>query len=102
MRREAPRGAERRREGEAPRRAHTLDQRPFSEPSSAGDHRRWDREPDFLFPVPVFRPVPVPRPGDHRRWDSYARLFEGLWAGVPVAHVGGNHEARATQTQPGP
>jgi len=30
--------------------------------------------------------------GDHRRWDSYARLFEGLWAGVPVAHVGGNHE----------
>jgi len=31
--------------------------------------------------------------GDHQRWDSYARLYEPLWAAVPTAHVGGNHEA---------
>ena len=30
--------------------------------------------------------------GDGHRWDSYARLYEPLWASVPTAHAGGNHE----------
>ena len=30
--------------------------------------------------------------GNGHRWDSYGRLGEKLWAAVPTAHTGGNHE----------
>ena len=30
--------------------------------------------------------------GDGPRWDSYARIGEPLWAHMPTAHTGGNHE----------